>query len=109
MQAIFWAMAGISAIPFGIAGERSMFILGLASVVLAQGTIFIAIAILWRRRWARRVTFVIEGICLAGALSLMALPIGANHGLVAWLTNVGLPMAVVIVLWKRFEPAPTAP
>jgi hypothetical protein len=37
---------------------------------------------------------------VAGALLRLALPIGANHGLVAWLANVGLPVAVIALLLK---------
>jgi hypothetical protein len=102
LQAMTWAIAGISAIPFAFGGEVSMLGLGLASLLLALGTCLIAIGILWRRRWARRLAMALECVTILGALALLALPIGANHGLVAWLTNVGLPVAVIVLLRKAF-------
>jgi hypothetical protein len=100
MQALFWMMAGISAIPFAIAGEVFMPALGLASLLLALGTCLVGLGVLWRRRWARRVVLVLEVLCLVGSLLLMALPLGANHGLVAWMVNVGLPIALLLILAK---------
>jgi hypothetical protein len=100
MQALFWMMAGISAIPFAIAGEVFMPALGLASLLLALGTCLVGLGVLWRRRWARRVVLVLEVLCLVGSVLLMALPLGANHGLVAWMVNVGLPIALLLILAK---------
>jgi hypothetical protein len=101
LQALFWAIAGISAIPFALGGERSMLGLGLASLLLALGTCLVAIAIVWRRPWARRVAIALECLSLLGAFLLLALPIGANHGLVSWLVNVGLPVAVIALLRRK--------
>ncbi len=102
LQSLFWAMAGISAVPFGIAGEASMFGLALVSMMLALATTFVGIGLLWRRRWARRTVLILECFCILGALILFAIPIGANHGLVAWLVNLGLPIAVFALLRKAF-------
>jgi hypothetical protein len=103
MQALLWAIAGISALPFAIAGEVFMLGLGLASLLLALGTCLLAIGILWRRNRARRWAMRLEIACLAGSLLLLALPIGANHGPVAWMTNVALPVALIVLLRKPRE------
>lgn len=103
MQALLWTVAGISAIPFAIAGEVFMLGLGLASLLLALATVLLAIGILWRRNRARRWAIRLEVICLAGSLLLLALPLGANRGPVAWMTNVALPVALILLLRKPRE------
>jgi hypothetical protein len=103
MQAMLWAMAGLSAIPFAIAGEVFMLGLGLASLLLALTTGMLAVGILWRRRRARRWVMALEITCLAGSLLLLVLPIGANHGPVSLMTNVALPMAVLLLVRKPRE------
>jgi hypothetical protein len=103
MQALLWTIAGISALPFAIAGEVFMLGLGLASLLLALGTCLLGIGILWRRNRARRWAMRLEIACLAGSLLLLALPLGANHGPVAWMTNVALPVAVIVLLHKPRE------
>jgi hypothetical protein len=103
MQALLWTIAGISAIPFAIAGEVFMLGLGLASLLLALATVLLAIGILWRRNRARRWAIRLEVTCLAGSLLLLALPIGANHGPVSWMTNVALPVALILLLRKPRE------
>ena len=101
MQSMFWAVAGLSALPFAVAGEVFMCGLGLASLLLALATGLLAIGVLWRRRWARRWVIALEISCLIGSLLLLALPIGANHGPVALMTNVALPIAVFALLRKQ--------
>jgi hypothetical protein len=104
MQSMFWAIAGLSAIPFVFAGEIFMLGLGLASLLLALATCLLAIGVLWRRRWARRWVIALEVTCLIGSLLLLVLPIGANHGPVALMTNVVLPIVVFLLLRKpRYE------
>jgi hypothetical protein len=103
MQALLWIIAGISAVPFAIAGEVFMLGLGLASLLLALATVLLAIGILWRRNRARRWAIRLEITCLAGSLLLLAVPIGANHGPVAWMTNVALPVALIVLLRKPRE------
>jgi hypothetical protein len=100
MQALLWTVAGISALPFAIAGEPFMLGLGLASLLLAMTTCLLAIGILWRRNRARRWAVRLEIACLAGSLLQMLLPIGANHGPVALMTNVALPVALIVLLRK---------
>src|ERR1700688_5179289 len=100
MQSLLWAMAGISAMPFALAGEVFMVGLGLASLLLALTTCLLAIGILWRRNRARRWAMRLEIACLAGSLLLLATPIRANHGVVAWMTNVALPVALIVLLRK---------
>lgn len=76
--------------------------LGIASMLLALGTVLVGVALLWRRRWARRAAIAIESITLLGSLALFALPIGANRGLVSWLVNVVLPVAVIALVRQAF-------
>jgi hypothetical protein len=101
MQAMLWTIAGLSAIPFALAGEVYMLGLGIASLLLALGTCLLAIGVLWRRRSARRWVLVLEVVCLVGSLLVLLLPIGANHGPVALMTNVALPIAVIVLLRKQ--------
>ena len=98
MQATFWAIAGISALPFSLAGQPFLIGLGLASILLAAATIWLAVGLLKRRTRARRWVMRLEIICLVGSLLLLVLPIGANHGPVSLMTNVGLPLAVIVLL-----------
>jgi hypothetical protein len=100
MQSTFWVIAGLSAIPFGFAGEIFMVALGLASLLLALATCLLAIGVLWRRRWARRCVIALEITCLIGSVVLLVLPIGANHGPVALMTNVVLPIVVFLLVRK---------
>ena len=74
--------------------------LGISSLLLALATTLLAIGIVWRRRHARKWAMRLEIMCLVGSLLLMAVPIGANHGPVAWMTNVLLPAAVIVLLRK---------
>ena len=98
VQSLLWAMAGLSAIPFALAGEVYMLGLGIASLLLALATCLLAIGVVWRRRTARRWVFVLEVVCLVGSLFTLLLPIGANHSPVALMTNVALPIAVIVLL-----------
>ena len=101
IQAMFWAMAGISAVPFAIAGEVFMIALAMASLLLALFTCMVGIGLVWRRRWARRVAIGLEATCLVGSLLQLLLPIGANHGPVSLLSNVVLPATIIGLLWGR--------
>lgn len=101
LQSLFWMVAGLSALPFGLGGEIYMAALGLASLVLALLVCLVGIGVLWRRRWARRATLVLEFICLAGSLLSLLVPIGANHGPVALMVDVVLPVAVIWLLWGK--------
>jgi hypothetical protein len=103
MQSLLWAIAGISAMPFALAGEVFMVGLGLASLLLALATCLLAIGILWRRNRARRWAMRLEIACLAGSLFQLAVPIGANHGPVSLMTNVALPIALIVLLRKPRE------
>ncbi|HUY74837.1 MAG TPA: hypothetical protein VMW11_10025 [Candidatus Dormibacteraeota bacterium] len=100
LQALFWMAAGISAIPFAVGGEVFMLALAMGSLLLALGACLLGIGIVWRRRWPRRLAMGLEVLCLAGSLLLLALPVGANHGLVSWMVNVVLPAAVILLLRK---------
>jgi hypothetical protein len=101
MQSMLWTVAGLSAMPFALAGEVFMLGLGLASLLIALATCLLAIGVLWRRQRARRWVFALEITCVVGSLILLLLPIGANHGPVALMTNLALPIAVVLLLRKQ--------
>jgi hypothetical protein len=101
LQAIFWMVAGLSALPFALAGEVHMIGLGLATLLLALFVCLMGIGVLWRRRWARRAALAVEVICLLGAALTLLLPLGANRGPVALLVDVALPVAVIWLLWGR--------
>jgi hypothetical protein len=101
LQSIFWVVAGLSAVPFGLAGELRMAALGLVTLIFALVTCLIGVGVLWRRRWARRVALALEVLCISGSALHLLLPIGANRGPVALLVDVALPMAVVWLLWGK--------
>ena len=101
LQAVFWMVAGLSALPFVLGGEIHMLGLGLATLLLALFVCLVGIGILWRRRWARRVAMGLEALCLVGSALLFLLPIGANHGPVAVMTDFVLPCAVIWLLGGR--------
>lgn len=101
MQSIFWMIAGLSALPFALAGEVHMIGLGLVSLLLALCVCLVSIGILWRRRWARRTALILEIVCLVGSALVLLLPIGANRGPVALMVNVALPLAVLWLLWGK--------
>jgi len=101
MQSLIWLIAGISAVPFLLAGEVHMAGLALATLTLALGTCLVGIGVLWRRRWARGWAMAIEIVCLAGAGLLITLPIGFNRGPVSLLVNVALPVAVILLVRKH--------
>src|ERR1700688_5257199 len=103
MQSLLWAIAGISAMPFALAGEVFMIGLGLASLLLALATCLLAIGILWRRNRARRWAMRLAIACLVGSLVLLVVPLGANHGPVSLMTNIALPIALIALLRKPRE------
>jgi hypothetical protein len=101
LQSIFWMVAGLSALPFGLAGELHMAALGVVTLTFALVTCLIGIGVLWRRRWARRVALTLEVVCIVGSALQLLLPIGANRGPVALLVDIALPVAVVWLLWGK--------
>ena len=101
LQSIFWMVAGLSSLPFGLAGELHMAALGLVTLLFALATCLIGIGVLWRRRWARRVALTLEVVCIIGGALQLLLPIGANRGPVALLVDVALPVTVVWLLWGK--------
>jgi hypothetical protein len=101
MQATFWIAAGVSGLPFVLGGEVYMLVLAAASFALASASLALAVGVVIRRLRARRWVLVLEWACLIGSLLQLVLPIGANHGSVALLVNVGLPVAVILLLRGR--------
>jgi hypothetical protein len=100
VQSLCWMIAGISAAPFALAGEVSMAGLAAATLLLALATCLVAIGVVWRRKPARRIAIGLEVVCLLGSLVLLLLPIGANNGPVSLIVNIGLPVAVIVLLRK---------
>jgi len=101
MQATFWFLAGISALPFVLGGEVYMLLLAAFSFALAGFTVWSGIAVVRRRRWARRAVLALEWICLIGSTLTFALPIGANRGPVSLLVSIVLPVGVILLLRGR--------
>jgi len=100
IQGLCWMIAGISAAPFALAGEVFMAGLAAATLVLALATCMVAIGIVWRRRRARTIAIGLEVVCLLGSSLLLLVPIGANNGPVSLMVNIGLPVAVIVLLRK---------
>ncbi len=98
MQATFWFLAGISALPFVLGGEVYMLLLATFSFALAGFTVWSGMAVVRRQTWARRAVLVLEWICLIGSALMFLLPIGANRGPVSLLVGVVLPVAVILLL-----------
>ena len=101
LQALFWLIAGISALPFALGGELFMAALGVVTMLLALATLMLAIGVLWRRRRARSLVLALEVMCLFGTAVLLLLPFGFNGGVVSLMVNVGLPVAVIVLLRKE--------
>ncbi len=109
LQATLWGLAGLSAIPFAIAGFRSMFVLSLATLALATAAAILGIGLHLRWRRARGWAIALESACLIGSVLQLALPIGASRGLVSTLVNVALPGCIIWLVRGRtmraaFEP-----
>ena len=102
MQATFWLLAGISALPFVLGGEVFMLVLASISIALAAITTVAAVFVVRRSRWARRTILILESLCVLGSLLLFLLPLGANRGPVSLLVNLVLPLTVIALLAKRF-------
>ncbi|HEX7265533.1 MAG TPA: hypothetical protein VF383_15250 [Candidatus Dormibacteraeota bacterium] len=98
LQSIFWMVAGLSALPFALAGEIHMAGLGLVSLLLAALVCLVGIGVLWRKRWARRTAIVFEVLTVIGSGLSLLVPIGANRGPVALLVDLALPGAVIWLL-----------
>ena len=101
MQATFWLLAGLSALPFVLGGELYMPLLAAVTLLIAAVTVWSGIGVVRRRRWARRTVLILEWMCLGGSLLLLAVPVGANRGPVSLLVNLALPGAVILLLRGR--------
>ena len=97
VQASLFLVAGLGALPFGIV-EPWMRLEGLATLLLAGCTFWLARGVRRHRQWARRWTVVLEGLCVVGALLLSLLPVESLNGPVPTLTNLVLPAAIAGLL-----------
>jgi hypothetical protein len=104
IQASLFLVAGLGALPFGIV-EPWMRLLGLATLLLAGGTFWLARGVRRHRRWARRWTVGLETFCVVGTLLLSLLPVNSLNGPVPALTNLVLPAAIagLLLLGSRRE------
>src|SRR5438094_10544813 len=96
MQALFWLIAGISALPFALGGEVFMAALGVVTMLLALATLMLAIGVLWRRRRARSVVLALEVMCLFSTAVLLLLPFGFSGGVASSIVSGGLPAAASV-------------
>jgi hypothetical protein len=106
IQGSLFLVAGLAALPFGIV-EPGMRLLGLATLVLAGCTFWLARGVRRHRRWARRWTLGLEVLCVVGTLLLSLLPVGALNGPVPTLTNLLLPATIAGLLLMRSGPRET--
>jgi hypothetical protein len=104
IQASLFLVAGLGALPFGIV-EPWMRLLGLATLLLAGCTFWLARGVRRHRRWARRWTVGLEAFCVVGTLLLSWLPVNSLNGPVPALTNLMLPAAIagLLLLGSRRE------
>jgi hypothetical protein len=104
IQASLFLVAGLGALPFGIV-EPWMRLLGLATLLLAGCTFWLARGVRRHRRWARRWTVGLETFCVVGTLLLSWLPVNSLNGPVPALTNLMLPAAIagLLLLGSRRE------
>ncbi len=100
IQASLFLVAGLGALPFGIV-EPWMRLLGLATLLLAGCTFWLARGVRRHRRWARRWTLVLEVLCVVGSLLLALLPLDTLRGPVPQLTNLVLPAVIAGLLLMR--------
>jgi len=101
VQASVWALSAVAALPFVLGGEVGMLLLAALTGALVACALLLAVGLASRRRWARGWTIALEWTCLAGSALLMVLPIGSPHGLVALLVDLGLPVALLVLLMGR--------
>ena len=97
IQGSLFLVAGLGALPFGIV-EPWMRVEGVATLVLAGWTFWLARGVRRHRRWARRWTLILEILCVVGSLLLALLPLDALRGPVPQLTNLVLPAAIAGLL-----------
>jgi hypothetical protein len=104
IQGGLFLVAGLGALPFGIV-EPWMRLLGLATLLLAGSTFWLARGVRRHRRWARRWTVGLETFCVVGTLLLSWLPVNSLNGPVPALTNLVLPAAIagLLLLGSRRE------
>jgi hypothetical protein len=100
IQGGLFLVAGLGALPFGIV-EPWMRLLGLATILLAGCTFWLARGVRRHRRWARRWTVGLETFCVVGTLLLSWLPLGTLNGPVPTLTNLVLPATIAGLLLLR--------
>lgn len=101
IQASLWFLAGLAALVFAIAGQPAMLLAAALTMLVTALAMLLAVGVLERRRWARRGAVWLEALTLLGSLVLMLLPVGASRTLVALMTNLLLPAALLRLLAGR--------
>jgi hypothetical protein len=104
IQGSLFLVAGLGALPFAIV-EPWMRLLGLATLVLAGFTFWLARGVRRHRPWARRWTLVLEGLSVVGTQLLSLLPLETLRGPVPLLTSLVLPAAIagLVLIRSRAE------
>ncbi len=92
-----WLLAAFSAVIAALAGQPGMGAVALLTVLLAAGTGWLGVALLYRVRRSRGLLLGFEWACLAGSLLVWLLP-GNRPGPVALLMGLGLPACVLWLL-----------
>src|SRR5260221_12164648 len=82
MQATFWFLAGISALPFVLGGEVYMLLLATFSFALAGFTVWSGMAVVRRRGRGARGGLAVTWLWLIGSTLILPLPSGAHRGAV---------------------------
>lgn len=101
VQAGAWALAALGTVPLAVGGERAMWVVAGLTAGLVALALLLAASLGTRQRWARRPAILLEGLCLAGSLLLLVLPIGTPRGLVPFMVDVALPAVLLVLLLGR--------
>lgn len=100
IQGSLLLVTALGTLPFAIV-EPGMRVEAPLTLALAILTFVLARGVRRYRRWARRLTIVIEGLVLLGSLLLLVLPLGSMLGPVPLLTNLLLPASLLAILLSR--------
>ena len=100
VQAALWLAAAVVAIPFGIV-QPNIAGLVVATFMVAGLVFWVARGVRRRRRGARRLALIWGWTFLVGDVVLGLLPAGSIRGPVPLISNILLPVTVVLLLRGR--------